>query len=118
MKLSLFFTRNVSVKLCLDSGLFDREKLIYKEHICSGSLQKIYWLTCGKEDAAISNQLKLDNRLHPDITVLPMPCFFCGSFGRLLYSFLMLLIRRRPLKVVNILKTNQMDGSWSAVISK
>lgn len=118
MKLALFFTRNVSLKLWLDSGLFDREKLIYQKHFDKGNLQKVYWLTYGKNDAVTADQLKSDNRLHHDITVLPMPRFFCGSIGRLLYSFLMPLIHRRELKSVNILKTNQSDGSWSAVIAK
>jgi len=118
MKLALFFTRNVSLKLWLDTGLFDREKLIYQEHLNNGNLQKVYWLTYGKNDAVIASQLKSDNRLHHDITVLPMPHFFCDPIGQLLYSFLMPLIHRRELKSVNLLKTNQADGSWSAVIAK
>ena len=118
MKLALFFTRNISLKLWLDTGLFDREKLVYQKHIDKGYLQKVYWLTYGKDDTAIANQLKSDNRLHPDIVVLSMPCFFCGLFGRLIYSFLIPLIHCRKLKSVNILKTNQADGSWSAVIAK
>ena len=118
MKLALFFTRNVSLKLWLDSGLFDREKLIYQKHLDNGNLQKVYWFTYGKNDALTASQLKSDNRLHSDIVVLPMPRFFYGSFGRFLYSFLMPLIHRRELKSVNLLKTNQADGSWSAVIAK
>lgn len=118
MKLALFFTRNVSLKLWLDSGLFDREKLIYQKHLDNGNLQKVYWLTYGKNDAVIASQLKSDNRLGHDITVLPIPRFFCSSIGRLLYSFLIPLVHCRKLKSVNILKTNQVDGSWSAVIAK
>ena len=118
MKLALFFTRNVSLKLWLDSGLFDREKLVYQKHLDNGNLQEVYWLTYGKEDTIIANQLKSDGHLHRDITVLPMPHLFCGSIGQLIYSFLMPLIHRRKLKSVNILKTNQTDGSWSAVIAK
>ncbi len=118
MKLALFFTRNVSLKLWLDSGLFDREKLIYEEHLRSGFLQKVYWLTYGKDDASIAERLKSDKQLHSDIVVLPMPRFFCGSIGRLIYSVLMPLIHCRKLKSVNIVKTNQTDGSWSAVIAK
>ncbi len=102
----------------IKTGLFDREELVYQMHLDKGYLQKVYWLTYGKRDAAIAGQLKLDNRLHTDIEVLQMPRFFCGSIGRLLYSFLMPLIHCRELKSVNILKTNQADGSWSAVIAK
>jgi len=118
MKLALFFTRDVSLKQWLDSGLFDREKLIYEEHLGKGSLDKVYWLTYGKDDTKVGDKLKAKGRLHPDILVLAMPRFFCGAFGHLLYSFVMLLIHRRLLKGVDIFKTNQMDGSWSAVIAK
>lgn len=118
MKLALFFTRDVSLELWVDTGLFDREKLLYERHLDLGHLEKVYWLTYGKKDAELAKQLKSSNRLHPDIEVLPMSCLCFGKWGRLLYSFLMPLIHRRRLKSVDIFKTNQMDGSWSAVIAK
>jgi len=118
MKLALFFTRNISLKLWLESGLFDREKLIYEEHLRRRSLHKVYWLTYGKDDAAIADRLKTENRLHTDIVVLPMPAFFKGCFGRLVYSFFIPFIHRSSIKNSDILKTNQIDGSWSAVIAK
>jgi len=118
MKLALFFTRNVSLRLWVDSGLFDREKLIYQEHLHKGNLQKVYWLTYGKDDGAIAEQLKSEGHLHQDIVLLPMPRLFYGPFGRLLYSFLMPLIYYRLLRSADILKTNQTDGSWSGVITK
>jgi glycosyltransferase involved in cell wall biosynthesis len=118
MKIALFFTRNVSLKLWVDSGLFDREKLLYEEHLRRGSLRKVYWLTYGKDDAAIAEKLKLENRLHSDIVVLPMPAFFGGCFGRLVYSLFMPFIHGSSIKNADILKTNQIDGSWSVVIAK
>jgi len=118
MNLALFFTRNVSLKLWVDTGLFDREKQLYEEHLRKGHLRRVYWLTYGKNDAEITDQLKAAHCLHPDIMVLPMPRFFFGKWGCLLYSFLMPLLHRRWLKSADIFKTNQMDGSWSAVIAK
>ena len=118
MKLALFFTRNVSLKLWVDVGLFDREKQIYEEHLRRGHLQKVYWLTYGKNDAELANQLKTTGRLHPDIIVLPMPRYFPEKWGCLLYTFLMPLLHRHSLKTMDVLKTNQMDGSWSAVLAK
>ncbi len=118
MQLALFFTRGVSLKLWFDSGLFDREKQLYEEHLRRGSLKKVYWLTYGTDDAAMASKLRAAGRLHPDIVVLPMARFFSGKWGCLLYSFLMPLFCRRWLKLVDIFKTNQMDGSWAAVLAK
>ena len=118
MNLALFFTRNVSLKLWIDTGLFDREKQLYEEHLRSGHLQKVYWLTYGKNDAELAERLKSSGRLHPDVEVLSMSHFPPGKWGCLLYSFLMPLLHRHSLQAVDILKTNQMDGSWSAVIAK
>ncbi len=118
MKLALFFTRGVSLKTWIDLGLFDREKQLYEEHLRSGHLSKVYWLTYGIGDAGIANELRAADRLHPDIIVLPMMRFFSGKWGYLLYSFLMPLFHRRWLKSADVFKTNQMNGSWSAVIAQ
>jgi glycosyltransferase involved in cell wall biosynthesis len=118
MQLALFFTRGVSLKLWLDTGLFDREKQLYEEHLRRGHFRKVYWLTYGTNDAAMASELKAAGRLHPDIVVLPMARFFSGKRGCLLYSFLMPLFHRRWLKSADIFKTNQMDGSWAAVLAK
>ena len=116
--LALFFTRNISLKLWVDAGLFDREKQLYEEHLRRGHLQKVYWLTYGRNDAELAEQLKSSGRLHPDVEVLSMSHSSPGKWGCLLYSFLMPLLHRHSLQAVDILKTNQMDGSWSAVIAK
>jgi glycosyltransferase involved in cell wall biosynthesis len=115
MNLALFFTRDVSLRTWLDTGLFDREKQLYEEHLRRGLLEKVYWLTYGKKDAELAEQLKLSGRLDPRIEIIPMLRFSCGC---LLYSFLMPLFHRRWLKSADIFKTNQMDGSWAAVIAK
>jgi glycosyltransferase involved in cell wall biosynthesis len=118
MQLALFFTRGVSLKLWLDGGLFDREKQLYEEHLRRGHFKKIYWLTYGTDDTGIASELKAAGRLHPDIVVLPMARFLPGQWGCLLYSFLMPLFHRCWLKSADIFKTNQMDGSWTAVLAK
>jgi glycosyltransferase involved in cell wall biosynthesis len=118
MELALFFTRGVSLKLWLDTGLFDREKQLYEEHLRRGYFRKVYWLTYGKKDAELAKQLKLSGQLDRRIEVLPMSYLFCGYLGTLLYSFLMPVIHYARLSNCDILKTNQMDGSWSAVLAK
>jgi glycosyltransferase involved in cell wall biosynthesis len=118
MKLALFFTYGVSFKDWIDAGLFDREKEIYEAHLRNGDLKKVYWLTYGKYDNILASEMKLSGRLHADIDVLSMPRFFCGSPGRFLYSLLICFVYRDQLKQADILKTNQMNGGWSAVIAK
>jgi glycosyltransferase involved in cell wall biosynthesis len=118
MILALFFTNNISLKQWVDTGLFDREKQLYEEHLHRRYLRKVYWLTYGKKDAELAKQLKSSNRLHPDIEVLPIPHSFFAKSGCLLYSFLIPLLHHRSLKEADVLKTNQMDGSRIAVIAK
>jgi len=118
MKLALFFTRGISLKIWLETGLFDREKLVYEEHLRQGNLKKVYWITYGSGDKKIAEKLKIEGRLHKDIEILQMPKAFNSKLGKLLYSFYIPFIYGEVIKKVDILKTNQMDGSWSAVISK
>lgn len=118
MKLALFFTYGISLKDWVTAGLFDREKELYEAYLRSGYLEKVYWLTYGKQDGALASEMKDMGRLHADIEVLPMPRFFCMRIGRFFYSLLMCFVYRAQLERSDILKTNQINGGWSAVIAK
>jgi glycosyltransferase involved in cell wall biosynthesis len=119
LKLALFFTRGISLEIWINQGLFDREKTIYEEHLKRGNFDKIYWLTYGSNDKKLANKLKKENKLHKDIEVLQMPKIFnFYKIGNILYSLFLPFIYRNELKNCDILKTNQMDGSWSAVLAK
>ena len=56
--LGLLFTRNVSLKLWVESGLFDREKTIYEKELEQNIYHNIYWFTYGSEDEEVYNKLK------------------------------------------------------------
>ncbi len=117
--LTLFFTRSVSLETWVASGLFMREKLLYEKHLKDGVLNKVYWLTYGSNDTQIAKDLKRESLLHKDIEVLSMPSVFkIPLLGSYLYSIILPIIHREEIKRSNILKTNQMDGSWSAVLAK
>ena len=118
MILALFFTRGVSLKIWHETGLFYREKQLYESHLKNGDLKKIYWLTYGRNDFEISQQLKAKGVLHPSIEIISMPRMFRTRTGKLIYSFLLPIIQRTYLKRADVYKTNQMDGSWSAILSK
>ncbi len=118
MVLALFFTRKVSLHLWVSRGLFYREKLIYEEHLDKHTLNKVYWLTYGVNDRRLGDVLKKRQELHQEVEVLPMPRAFNSRLGVMVYSLVMPFIYRSELSEANVLKTNQIDGSWSAVIAR
>ena len=117
MKFALIFTRGMSLQSWVDIGLFEREKLIYEEHLSCGNWRSVYWFTYGKKDEGFANQLKKKGFLHPDINVRSMPLFFWGKLGILLYSFFMPFFHWRVFKEIDLFKTNQMDGAWTALLA-
>lgn len=114
--LGLLFTRNVSLKLWVETGLFDREKAIYEKELEKNIYQKIYWFTYGSEDEAVYNKLVAEERIDSRIEVVPMPKIFKGRIGYDLYSLLMPIIKKKYMKEIGIIKSNQMDGAWTGLI--
>lgn len=105
--LALFFTAGVSLKTWHDIGSIDREVALYNE--LSKYFKHIYFFTYGGIE-----DLKFKSYLAANIAIIPKKCIS----NNLLYSFMMPFIHHRILRNVNILKTNQMWGSWSAVLTK
>jgi len=118
MKLTLFFTFGVSLKQWHDSGLLDREKLLYERLLDAGTVEKVFWLTYGSDDAGLAQTLKAQSKLHDRIEVVQMSFGFNSPAGRFLYSILLPLLKRKILTQADIFKTNQASGSWTAVIAK
>ena len=109
----------MSLKLWVDSGLFERERVIYERHLVNNNFKKIYWITYGSKDRELAALLKRNDRLHPDIHICQMPkAFNIPKLGSYLYSFFIPFYYKKILLKSSLLKTNQIDGSWSAVISK
>jgi len=105
--LALLFTNGVSLKLWHEIGMIDREVAIYNE--LSKYFKYIYFLTYGgKED------LRFKDYLADNITIVPKKYIA----NNLLYSIMLPFIHYRILRRVDILKTNQMLGAWSAVLVK
>ena len=105
--LALFFTTGVSLKLWHEIGMIGREVAIYNK--LSKYFKHIYFLTYGGQE-----DLRFKDYLADNITIVPKK-YIPNS---LLYSFILPFIHYRILKKVDILKTNQMLGSWSAVLAK
>ncbi len=118
MKLALFFTFGLSLEQWLDTGLFDREKLLYEELLRKEIVSKVLWFTYGAEDNKIAEQLKQAGKLHNDIKVIQIPTSFNIPCGKYLYSLLIPGLMKDFLQSVDALMTNQMSGSWPAVLTK
>lgn len=106
-KLALFFTTGISLKTWEKVGNLDREIKPYKE--LTKCFKEIYFFTYGKKD-----DLKYKSVLSQNIKIFPNK----WSFPSKIYSFLLPLFYRRELKKVDILKTNQISGSWTAWLTK
>lgn len=119
MRLALFFTRSGSLRDWIERGLFDREKLIYERHLSEGTLKSIVWLTYGKDDGVLAEKMKKTGRLDPRIEVRGRPRWFPdGRLGGVVYSVVMPLLHFSALRRVDLLKTNQLDGGWAAVMAR
>ena len=105
--LALFFTTGVSLKTWHHIGMIDREVAVYDK--LSKYFKHIYFLTYGGEE-----DLRFKDYLADNITIVPKK----NISNNLLYSFMLPFIHHRILKKVDILKTNQMFGSWSAILTK
>lgn len=117
MKVGLFFTRAVSLRTWVDSGLLSREQAIYARLLDKGVLTSMLWLTYGAGDGALAEELHRDGRLHPGIRVCPMPGWMDSRWGMWLYSVLIGWTWRREVATCGLLKTNQLDGGWGAVFA-
>ena len=105
--LALFFTMGVSLRTWHEIGMIDREVAIYNE--LGKHFRRIYFFTYGGNE-----DLEFRNYLADNIEIVPKKC----TSNNLLYSLLIPFIHRKILKNVDILKTNQMLGAWSAVLAK
>lgn len=115
--LALFFTFGVSLKTWHDLGIIDREVAIYNR--LSKHFTHIYFFTYGgRED------MKYKDHLAGNITIMPIPFLQRSGYPGILmpvifiYSLLIPFFYFRIVKRITVIKTNQMKGSWAAVLTK
>ncbi len=117
--LGFFFTRGVSLQHWVNAGLFDREVSLHHEHLNSGFFDNIYWFTYGTEDENLAKKLIADGRLSQKLCVVQSPKFFklFSRFGPYVYSALIPFVHKEKIKKCDVIKTNQMKGAISALLS-
>ena len=113
MRLTLFFTYDVSLKTWAETGLLHRELRLYQE------LQKrgfaVQFLTYGDQS---------DRKWEPElggIQLIPVYEHLSRPHSkilRLLQSFVIPWVFRKELRRSDLFKTNQIWGSWVAVLAK
>jgi len=106
-KLALFFTSGMSLKVWHDKGMIDREVALYN-HL-SKYYKSIYIFTYGN-----LNELEYKKYFNNNVYIVTNKY----NINRYIYSILMLILNYKILREIDILKTHQMSGSWSAVLSK
>lgn len=106
-QLGLFMTRGMSLEQWNKIGSLDREIKPYNK--LAIEFKKIYIFSYGLNDDKFFRS-SLQENIHIIDRYKYIPS--------LLYSFLLPFIHKKILKDIDIFKTNQMDGSWTAVLSK
>ncbi len=116
MILGLFFTRNVSLEIWVESGLIDREKAIYEQHLQQGLFTKIYWFTYGVNDGRYYSELVQSGRLDSRIVVVFPPKIFAKRVWRHCYWWMLPFMHQKIYRELNIIKSNQCPGAVAAWI--
>jgi len=105
--LGLFFTFGVSLGTWDDVGSLEREIKPYKE--LARHFKLIYLFTYGG-----SKDLEFQKMLPSNIKIFPKKF----NLPNWLYSIFLPYFYRKEIKQIDVLKTNQMSGSWVAVFIK
>jgi glycosyltransferase involved in cell wall biosynthesis len=105
-RLILFFTRGISLQTWEEIGMIDREVEIYARLL--PFVESISFLTYGSEkDFTFASRLD-------DISILPNK----WGLNSNLFSVMAPILYRKEVQKATILKTNQMNGWWTAGIAK
>ncbi len=113
MNIILVFTFGISLKSWKESGLLEREIYLY-EQISSKHNIKYTFITYGDESDSYIVQ-------NENIKVIPVYKFIKKSesqYLNLLKSFMFTRKIKNELKNIDIIKTNQLNGSWVGLILK
>lgn len=108
-KLALFFTTGMSLEKWAAIGNISREVELYNE--LAKHFQEIYFVTYGIEE----NELSYQYMLRDNIVILSKKIFFLPDK---IYTLMIPFLYADYLKRVTYIKTNQMQGSLSALIAK
>lgn len=113
MNIILIFTYGISLKNWQESGLLDRELLIYNKLIDKYKINYTFITFGDKSDLNLVNNKK--------IKIIPIYSYIKKSnnkYFNILKTFLIPFYIRKELKNTSLIKTNQLNGSWVGIIFK
>ncbi len=105
ISLALFLTRAVPMEVWRQNGTLRREISYYQE--LASRFHRVSFITCGGEKELDHIQPK------ENIDIL----FNRWGISPNLFSFVAPFLHRKELSKVNVIKTNQLDGAWTAIIA-
>ena len=112
MNFILFFTYDISLKTWLKTGLLERELRFFNKLIDNGVNLTLVTYGDASDLSIIDNQ---------SISILPVYSLYKKPKNRVyryLKSLFIPIYIRREIKNSDLIKTNQLMGSWVAIISK
>lgn len=114
MHIVLFFTFDISLKHWKDSGLLEREVKIYKE-IAEKNNFRYTFITYGDKSDLTLEGIPENLKIIPAYSLIK---YSKKKSVRFLNSFKLPFLLKKEITDVNIIKTNQLNGSWVAIIYK
>jgi glycosyltransferase involved in cell wall biosynthesis len=116
--LGVFFTRGISLKNWVETGLFEREILLYNRYIENKFCSKIYFFTYGVFDNDVALNLYCEKKLNENIIVVQCNGLFkyIEASNKYMYFIIMPLFIYKYVLKCDVLKTNQIDGSLPAIL--
>ncbi len=105
--LGLLFTRNMSLRKWDTLGMLNREIAVYQA--LAKDVRSLYLFTYGTK-----SDLQYGTLFPENVHIIPRPWYIPGA----LYSLVLPFVHRSTVRLLSFIKTNQMDGAWTAVIAK
>lgn len=114
-RLAFFFSYGGSLAKWRREGILSREIRVLEAYLERGTYDEIVLFSYDPGDRAIVDELRQSRPAFARVRILPPPPMLTS---RLLFSLIGPLYHRNELARANVLRTNQISGSWSSVIAK
>lgn len=117
MNILVLFTYGISLKTWKEQGLIERELRLYKKLSTLNPNLKFTFITFGNnEDIEIQKQYDLD--CYEIIPIYSEVKLSRNKISNLIRTILFIFKYKKNLKKIHLIKTNQLNGVWIAVILK
>ncbi|MGL4325709.1 MAG: glycosyltransferase family 4 protein [Beijerinckiaceae bacterium] len=115
MQLLLFMSFGGSLTKWQREGILSREIELYVEHLRRGNVDEVLIYTYSHDDQRALEQVDCGDMIRSRITLVPPRRKMAGKLGALLHSFDLIQLWRLRRRA-SLSKTNQVSGSWPAII--